>query len=221
MNTDLTPEDYKNIAAQLRKPYGEYAVEIGERMNAGNLPMNLHTLAVLNPTRNDSILEIGMGNGHFVKNILNMDTSIQYTGCDYSEVMVQESEKRNINYVNQNRARFVQGNVQELPFEDNSFYKIFTINTFYFWDEYGQAINEIKRVLRPKRTLVLSVRPKHNLGKFPVTKYGFSIYSQEEIIAMITKEGLRFKEVTQIKEPSQEHMDFMFERECLILTFEK
>ena len=64
---DLTEEEIKEVAAQLRKPVGENGTEIGKLMNVGNAPMNRHTLAVLNPEPNDSILEVGMGNGFFVR----------------------------------------------------------------------------------------------------------------------------------------------------------
>ena len=143
MKNELTEEDIKKIAAQVRKPEGEHGIEIGELMNDGNGPMNLHTIAVLNPQQNEIILEIGMGNGHFVKNIVSLDSSIKYIGWDYSELMVKEASQKNNEFVSQGNASFIHADAQELPFKNHTFDKVFTINTLYFWDEHVKVIKEL------------------------------------------------------------------------------
>ena len=74
----MEEEILKNIATQLRQPRGEFAVQVGERMNKGNLHINLFTLDALNLNGEENILEIGMGNGFFVKNLLNKYPKIKY-----------------------------------------------------------------------------------------------------------------------------------------------
>lgn len=219
MEKELTEEDYKIIAAQLRKPEGEDGISIGELMNGANRPINLHTLAVLDPKANESILEIGMGNGHFVKNIVKLNSSIKYTGCDYSELMVEQAAQTNRKFVKKGRASFVQGNIQELPFLDNSFDKIFTVNTFYFWDEFEKSIAELRRVIKNDGILILSGRPKHNMETSPVTRHGFSIYSNEEIIELMQSNGFNLKDMTNVMEPSQEHFGKSIAMESSIMTF--
>ncbi|NJB82120.1 hypothetical protein [Wenyingzhuangia aestuarii] len=49
MSTPPTKEEIKEIASHLRKPEGTKGIEIANMMNDGNQPMNLHTLAVVNP----------------------------------------------------------------------------------------------------------------------------------------------------------------------------
>lgn len=219
MNTKLTEDDFKKIAAQLRKPSGENGIKIGEIMNKGNAPMNLHTLAVLNPESNDYILEIGMGNGYFVKNIVQLAPSIQYTGCDYSETMIQAASVMNQKFIDQGNVTFVEANIQKLPFENDSFNKIFTINTFYFWEDQDKILKELKRVLKANGTLIIAIRPKHNLEKFPVTKYNFLVLSTDEIIKLLNKNGFNSIEVTEIKEPIQKaNSGLISEKETLILS---
>lgn len=218
MPTKLTEEEIKQLAAQLRKPEGKQGIEIGETMNSGNGPMNLHTIAVLDPQSNESILEIGMGNGHFVKNIVNVDPTIKYTGADYSELMVKEAFEKNKHLIDKGRnVTFVNANIQHLPFEDNSFDKLFTVNTFYFWEDKKAALKELKRVLKKDGKLILSVRPKHVMEKIPMTKYGFSLFTKEEMIALLTNAGFDSIEVTEIKEPPQMRWGKPLNRECLIL----
>lgn len=216
MSPTPTEEELQQIAAQLRKPEGEQGIEIGELMNQGNGPMNRHTIAVLDPQPHDVLLEIGMGNGYFARQILNQDPSIQYTGCDYSEWMVQAATELNQTLVDQGRAKFVHANVQQMPFEDQSFTKIFTVNTFYFWDDHEKVAKELKRVLKAGGHLIVSVRPKHNLEDIPVTKYNFAKFSKEEMVDLFQGTGFSAIEITEIKEPEKEGA--LFARETLILN---
>jgi len=219
MTQKLTEKDFEKIAAQLRKPEGENGIKIAEIMNDGNKPMNMHTLATLDPQPSDSILEIGMGNGYFVKNIVNLDPSIRYTGCDYSELMVQKSTEINQEFVDLGSVKFVHANIQTLPFEGNSFNKIFTINTFYFWNDRTKVLEELKRVLKDNGTLIIAIRPKSNLEKFPVTKYNFAILSNDEIIQFLKDNGFNSIELTEIKEPIKSaNSGLISEKETLILS---
>ncbi len=208
----------KELAEHLRKPHGEVGVEVGNHMNVGNGPMNLHTLAVLNPQPNDHILEIGMGNGAFVRNILGIDSSIHYTGCDYSETMVRESIKNNSELVDTGRAVFHHTDAENLPIEDQSVTKLFTVNTFYFWQRREHILQEFKRVLAPEGKLILAVRPKHNLEKFAVTRYGFSMLSKSEISDILHHNGFGEFEYTEIKEPDQHNWKDHITRETLIIS---
>ena len=82
---DLRKEyDTKTLAEQLRLPDGSLGIKVGENMNKGNRLMNLESIRQLNVTDNDNILEIGMGNGFFVKDILSLADNVHYTGCDFS-----------------------------------------------------------------------------------------------------------------------------------------
>jgi SAM-dependent methyltransferase len=213
-----TEEDLRKIASQLRKPEGENGIEIGEIMNDANGPMNRHTIAVLNPEANDAILEIGMANGLFVKNIVRLDDSIKYTGCDYSKLMVELAANSNRDFVKQGKARFIHANANKLPFENHSFDKIFTINTFYFWDDHVKVLQELIRVLKKDGTLVLSITSKHLLEKSPMAKYGFASFSKEEIIEMMRSNGFASIEVTEIKEPDQVLWENKFEKESQIYS---
>ncbi|MEO1048996.1 MAG: methyltransferase domain-containing protein [Bacteroidota bacterium] len=219
MEKELSKEDIKHIAAQLRKPAGDKGLEVGNMMNSGNGPMNLHALAVLDPQPGDRILEIGMGNGHFVKNILNIDQSITYVGCDYSELMVDTSAQKNAQYVEADRAAFIHADIKALPLEDHTFDKIFTINTFYFWEDHKAVIHELRRVLKEDGELIIAVRPKENLEQFPVTQHGFTIMENEAIIDLFLSNGFGQVEMTSIHEPDQVSHGQRYERHSLIMKY--
>ena len=177
------------MAAHLRQPNGEAALEVGEKMNEGNRLMNLAAIEMLQLKAGDRILEIGMGNGFFVKLLFDLQPDIHYTGCDFSEAMVNESKKRNADLIAQQKATFVLASAEKLPQEANSISKIFTVNTIYFWEDPTAVFSELKRVLKPAGELILAVRPKAVMEKFPVTRYGFNMFSQTELKQVLEQHG--------------------------------
>lgn len=200
----MDEETLKIIAGQLRQPSGEYAIQVGEKMNEGNLHINLNTFEALNLSKDDSVLEIGMGNGYFVKNILTTQDSIKYTGCDFSEIMVEEARKQNEFYVTMGRASFYSADAHELPFENEVFDRVFSVNTIYFWDNPQKVLSEIWRVLKPAGQLVISVRPKSIMQHYPFVKYGFSLFSKEDLTILMTNNNFKIFEIIEKGEPEVE-----------------
>jgi protein-L-isoaspartate O-methyltransferase len=103
----MDQQTLKHIAAQLRKPEGEGATRVGEKMNDGNRFINLRAIRRLEVKPGDNILEIGMGNGFFVESVLSVAPTVRYTGCDYSPEMVQQATGLNQAAVASGQARFL------------------------------------------------------------------------------------------------------------------
>ena len=216
MKKHFSTEQIKEIASQLRKPHGASGIEVSDRMNDGIGPMNLHTLAVVNPSDRDNILEIGMGNGHFVKKIICQGSNISYTGLDYSEDMIIYAKDKNASLLNTGQVKFIHGNVQQMPFENNIFDTIFTVNTFYFWDEYSIVLQELKRVLKPTGKLIIAIRPKEVMDKMPFTDYGFIKKDHYEIIELLHSNDFKHIETTRIVEPERMNWGELSSRETVI-----
>ena len=215
----VSKEELSEMAAQLRKPGGENGLQAGEFMNQGNGAMNLHTLAVLNPQEEDIILELGMGNGFFVKNIVSLSEDITYVGVDYSELMVDEAIRINEELGLEDRVEFIHGDIKDLPLEDASFTKVFSVNTFYFWDDHLSAVKEIRRVLELGGEFILAVRPKHLMLKFPVTEFNFAIWEESDIIDLFMQNGFSTVEKTAVVEPKIEALGQTFATESVMLKF--
>lgn len=200
----MNEEQLKEIAAQLRQPHGEMAHEVSSRMNKGNQHMNLFAIQTLNPQQGDAILEIGMGNGFFVKDILSTNPSIQYTGCDFSEAMVAEATALNAPYINSSQALFHLASADNLPFTTESFDKIFTVNTIYFWDNPTTVLDEMKRVLKPDGQLLIALRSKSVMEVYPFTQYGFIMYNADDLNTLLSENGLKITQILEEYEPDQE-----------------
>ncbi|HSZ71945.1 MAG TPA: class I SAM-dependent methyltransferase [Cytophagaceae bacterium] len=197
----MDKEALQQLAQQLRKPAGDLGKKVGENMNTSNALMNMFTIDELHLQNNDCVLEIGMGNGFFVKHILEKEPSISYYGCDYSELMVAEATTRNQSFVESGQARFMMASADHLPFEQHSFDKAFTINTIYFWSNPSNELTEIHRVLKHNGKLFLTVRSQATMSNIPVTQFGFKIYSKKLLTDLLQATGFEVKDVLEKEEP--------------------
>lgn len=200
----MTEEQYQGLAAQLRQPDGEFGLVVGNNMNVGNLHINQKTIELLALTPNDQVLEIGMGNGFFVKDLFSIAPNIRYTGLDFSPLMVEEATKLNQEFVEKGKVNFHLASADAMPFEEGSFTKIFTINTLYFWEDPVQTLVELRRVLKPDGELFLAIRPKEIMQHYPFVKYGFTMFSQEEVEALLNQNGFQVIAAIESNEPEQQ-----------------
>ncbi len=211
----------QSIAAQLRKPVGDAGKEMAERMNVSNHLMNMWTFEKLRISPSDNILEIGMGNGLFVKDIASVHSSVKYTGFDYSETMVEEATRHNPQFIENGQVQFVQGSVDALPFSENAFNKAFAVNVIYFWETPEKELAELHRVLTPHGMLIITVRPESTMHLYPFAKYGFTQYSERSLSELLSRSGFRVTNVVEMPEPEMEINGEIIQRATLIISSEK
>lgn len=200
----MNEQQSREMAAQLRQPNGDEGIKTAEWMSDGNKTIILDTLRTLNAGANDRILEIGMGNGHFVPEIVSIHPSITYSGCDFSELMVTESRKNNQEWIAKNQVEFLHTNGVLLPFEEQTFSKIFTVNTIYFWEEQPLVLAEFTRVLKQEGLLVIGLRPKRLMENIPFTRFGFNLFSKEDVDDLLTENGFEVLSIEENTEPAFE-----------------
>lgn len=193
--------DVKAIAEQLRKPVGDLGKQVGAKMNEGNLYINQFTIAALQVKSHQNILEIGMGNGFFVKDILSVAPSVKYTGCDFSETMVAEARSLNIRFIQKRQAEFILAASDELPLFDALFDTVFTVNTLYFWHHPQKELAEIRRVLKPGGKIFIAIRPASVMQVLPFVQYGFRLYEKENVETLLKDSGFKGIQIMEKAEP--------------------
>lgn len=217
----MEEDKLREIAEQLRKPHGDEADEVGRFMNEGNNLINHHTIEALGLTSGDKLLEIGMGNGYFVKDILSFGKSINYSGCDFSEKMVESSRKHNAEFIEKGQAKFRVGNAEQLPYSNELFSKVFTINTIYFWEDSKLVLAEISRVLKPEGQVLISLRPSRVMKYFPFIKYGFKLFSKEDLVQLLANNNFEVINTIELTEPKVEFNELSLKIETLIVCAKK
>ncbi len=180
--------DWKQVAAQLRKPENEDGLATAARMEQNNGGMISETIKALALQPKDTILELGFGNGAHVKQIMTVD-EVQYTGADISPTMVTLASDINKAYIDAGAVSFTITDGLSLPYTDNSFLKIFTVNTLYFWEQPLAYAKEIYRVLQPGGKFCLSFADAAFMEKLPFVQYGFTLYTLQKATGLLTEAG--------------------------------
>lgn len=206
------PPDPKQIAAQLKCPSGEDGLITARRMNENNAGIIRETLQRLQPAANDRILEIGPGNASHLPQLLAMAEGLQYQGIDISDTMIEQA--RTLNAAHAAQAVFHKGDGVTLPFAPASFDRIFTVNTFYFWQQPSQQLSEIKNVLKPGGRFILSMGSKRFMANLPFTQYEFTLYNEPEVEALLKEQGFTVQQTEFYFEPGPEGM----QKEFMIFT---
>jgi ubiquinone/menaquinone biosynthesis C-methylase UbiE len=147
------------LGKQYRCPTGLLGQAVGNKMVRQHAPETAWTIALLDIKPTDCILEIGFGAGRAIELIAAQIPQCAIAGIDLSPTMVQASRRRNAQAMKAGRADLRRGTVENLPFQDQQFDKIFSIHSLYFWSEPLLAVAEIARVLRPGGLLALTFSP--------------------------------------------------------------
>lgn len=213
--------DYKHLAAQLGNPTGEDGIRTAYEMHIGNGDMSRHTIDTLQCAANDRVLEIGPGNAGHAAYVLNKAEGIIYQGLDISETMVKEAAKLNDTLVKNGQASFTLGNGLDIPFTDNYFNRIFTVNTIYFWKDTRHVLNEIYRTLVTGGTLCLAYRSSRFMEKLPFTQFGFELYDEARGTYLLQEAGFNVLNTIYQQEAAMSIMNTMIDKDYIIQIAQK
>jgi ubiquinone/menaquinone biosynthesis C-methylase UbiE len=148
------------LQAQPGKPTGIVGRIVGYLMDIYNREDNHWTVSLLDIDETSKVLEIGFGTGLAIADAAKIAKHGCVYGIDHSETMLKVAQKRNQSAVNSGHVRLQLGNVMALPFEDNYFDIVYSINCIYFWEPPTQGLAEIYRVLKPEGTVAITARNK-------------------------------------------------------------
>lgn len=218
MPQKLTEKQLQDMAAHLRCPSGPEGLTVAQMMNSTNGNLIAKTMDALSIGNDDTILEIGPGNGQHVKDIFAKADIVQYTGADISETMIQEARKINADNL---KADFILTNGSTLPFNAAIFTKVFTTNTIYFWEDATAFCHEIARILQPGGKLSLGYIPERVMKNIPFSKYGFTLYSEESVRELLEISGFEILSETIEKEMVTSNTGNAIEREFVVILAKK
>lgn len=179
----------KTLAKQLGQPHGILGTVILRALNKKNTAIITETINLLDLKPNDTFLDIGFGGGLSFEIMENEYPDVKMHGLEISENALKRSKNKFKSAIKDNKLELKEGSVHRIPYPDNHFNHIISINTVYFWEDVPDAFTEVKRVLKPGGTFVLSIREKETLKKIKATKYGFHFYETEDLIDALETTG--------------------------------
>lgn len=96
--------------------------------------------------QNCRILDLGCGTGNLTISLSHLKSVEKIVGIDISEKMIEVARRKTKNLLTEKKTSFLIGMASKLPFNDNYFHMVFSLNCFH---HYYDALEEIIRVLKP------------------------------------------------------------------------
>ncbi|TDP03704.1 class I SAM-dependent methyltransferase [Flavobacterium sp. 245] len=217
----MEKEELQAIASQLKHPTGQKGIEMANMMHETNINMTRHSVQNLNIKDGNSILELGHGNAGHVEFIFEQAENLKYYGLEMSELMFQEARQINRNFVSQKQAFFSLYDGNAFPFEDESFDKIFTVNTIYFWQEPEKLLLEIYRVLKPSGNFCLTFAQEDFMKQLPFTQFEFELYNTEKAQKLIEKTDFKIVYIESQTEKVKSKTGELLDREYTTIVLQK
>jgi ArsR family transcriptional regulator len=127
------------------------------------------------------VLDVGSGDGALVELLAPRTRSI--TGLDRSVRVVEAARQRLGEMTN---VRFVQGDMHEIPFDDDTFDTVLLLNALSYAHDAGRVLSECARVLRPGGSFVAQTLLKHPFAEqvkpFDHLNLGFEVEDLEQMM---------------------------------------
>lgn len=105
---------------------------------------------------NYRILEIGYGGGSTIKNLLALNKNLEIHGIDISKESYRTAQRVHSDSIRKGSVQLKIGNVENMPYQNNYFDRIFAIQTNIFWKDIKKSFQEVYRVLSSNSTLIIA-----------------------------------------------------------------
>lgn len=192
------------FSRQLARPSGLFGNWFMARwLDRANAAMNALTLEQLAPTAGDRLLEIGFGGGALLACVLGGRRCAFAAGIDISPEMVKRAARRFRRQIAAGRAQIGHGAIDAIPYGDAEFTHLCSVNTLYFWPDPVRALAECRRVLQPGGRLALCFNDRSEMQRWPGHAYGFTLYSVNEVEALLAAAGFSAIRTVTGDDPAQ------------------
>ncbi len=130
------------------RPTGQAGQDMLMRMAESHRQVTDWGLSFADIKEDESILDVGCGSGMALKRVADKYERVNVYGIDYSETSAALSGENLRGYIKDGRAHISCASVESLPFGDEFFDGVYTVESFYFWPDHLKGLKEIRRVLK-------------------------------------------------------------------------
>ena len=197
----------KFLARQSGHPSGLFGKLVLPRIwNKRNTALNDLALTKLALSSQDRVLEIGFGGGHLLSRMAGVVTEGLVAGVDVSQAMVDFCRRQYQAQVKTGKVELKRALAESLPFPDNHFSKVCSVNSIFYWYNTPQVLSEIRRVLVDDGLLVLCFTCKTAMeNKRFAQQNNVTLYTIDQVKHLLETAGFRQIQTTQAND---KHRDF-------------
>ena len=145
--------DNKTVTAdeRLRQEFNQWAEQgRGEEMEHHHISITEQTLARMSLKPGERVLDLGCGAGWatrmMARSVAGGKRPGQVIGLDVSDEMIRRARANSKDHDN---VMFVVGSAQQIPWDENFFDKVLSVESFYYYADQDRALAELFRVMAP------------------------------------------------------------------------
>ena len=209
------------LAHKLGRPADQNGKTLVPSIFEGNWGMILDSVAALGIKRKHRILELGPGNGAHLYLLLRQASELKYFGLDISETTVEEAKRLNSTFLASKNALFSCYDGKNIPYVQNLFDRILTVNTIYFWKDPLEFLNELHRVLKPGGKCVISFIEGNCMAEFDFVDDAFTLYDVSKFIRLVAATPFKNIDAQTRSEKVKTESGVEVVHEFLVITLQK
>jgi ubiquinone/menaquinone biosynthesis C-methylase UbiE len=131
----------------------------GEKMRHHHLDITEKTIRLMNLRPGERVLDLGCGSGWATRLLARMvgdgpEGFGQVVGLDVSDEMIRQARAESKDFDN---ILYVWGSSEQIPWEENYFDKVLSVESFYYYTNQDRALAELFRVMAPRGRLFILI----------------------------------------------------------------
>lgn len=189
---------------KLQQEFNEWAAAgRGDAMEDHHSDITDQTLGLMDFKPTDRVLDLGCGTGWASRRLARMVPEGEVVGIDVADEMLRRAEQASSGIAN---VRYLWGSAEKIPAADNSFDKVLSVESFYYYADQGKALDELRRVIAPGGRLFILInlyRDNHySLLWVSELKVPVQVRSEAEYLDMMRQHGFIDVEARRIPDRS-------------------
>jgi len=186
----------------------------GEKMESHHLDITEKTIRLMDLRPGERVLDLGCGSGWATRLLARMvgegpEGFGQVVGVDVSDEMIRHARMASRDFDN---VLYVWGSAQQIPWEENFFDKVLSVESFYYYSDQERALAELFRVMAPHGRLFILINlykdNPYSLQWVDKLKVPVQVRSSAEYVDLLKKHAFEKVEARQIPDDTPTPDDY-------------
>jgi ubiquinone/menaquinone biosynthesis C-methylase UbiE len=201
---------------KLQREFNRWAQEgEGEKMERHHLDITEKTIRLMDLRPGERVLDLGCGSGWATRRLARMVSEGpegfgQVVGIDISDEMVRQARGASKDFEN---ILYVWGSAQQIPWEENFFDKMLSVESFYYYPDQDRALAELFRVMAPRGQMFILINlykdNPYSLQWVDKLKVPVHVRSEAEYVELLKKHAFENVESRRIPDDTPTPDDYV------------
>ncbi|MGH9603077.1 MAG: class I SAM-dependent methyltransferase [Terriglobales bacterium] len=180
----------------------------GAEMEKHHLDITEKTLRVMDLKPGERVLDLGCGAGWATRILARLvadgpEGRGQVVGLDIADEMIRRARVASRDFAN---IMYVWGSAQQIPWEENFFEKVLSVESFYYYRDQDRVLHELFRTMAPRGRLFILINlyrdNPHSLRWVEELKVPVHARSEAEYVELLKQHAFEDVEARRIPDDS-------------------